>query len=55
MSPLVGPRQGSGGVLGVKPPETWVIFYFKVPKTALKLVQFSVYFSPNYKSIQIPI
>ena len=27
----------------------------KVPKTALKLARFSVYFSAKYKSIQIPI
>ena len=29
--------------------------HFKVLKIALKLVWFSVYFSPNYKSIQVPM
>ena len=44
------------GVLEAKPPKTSEIFHFNVPKTAVDFfVWFSVYFSPNYKSIQIPI
>ena len=51
------PVQGRAllGVHKAKPLKTSRIFHFKVPKTALKLVWLSVYFSPNYKSIQIPI
>ena len=43
------------GVLARKALEALVIFCFKVPKTAVKLVWLCMYFSPNYKSIQIPI
>ena len=54
-SPSVSPGQGFDMGPSDKASRNFGDFLFKVPKTALKFIWFSVCFSANYKSIQITL